>query len=125
MSKEKGNRPNEGTIGVGDGTISVSEAADKFRQGVTQNILTQELSKNPEKKKSLEVGGSAVVLEGDYAGKVLTIIKKEGAIATLQPGPGKPTFEMDEAQVFHLDDFMNAYHVALLAQQGVDVDNPQ
>ena len=101
--------------------ISRSEKAERFKKATIENIL-----RNLEQKKPFGPGDFVATLEGPHAHKGLMVVEiKENGMIKIAPAPNMPTIEINEAELFHFDDYHEAFKVALIEEQTFNPDNPQ
>ncbi|MFA5926507.1 MAG: hypothetical protein WC831_06335 [Parcubacteria group bacterium] len=101
--------------------ISSSERAMKFKKATIEDILA-----NLEKKKPFVVSDLVATIEGPYAHIGLMVVEfKEDGMVRIAPAPNTPTVEIHESKLFHIDDYHEAFKVALVEEQIFNPDNPQ
>lgn len=94
-----------------------------FAKATIESVLG---SMEREKLKSFGPGDLVTTLEGPYAHKGLMVVEKRtDGIVLILPAPHEVHVEIPHDQLFHFDDYHEAFKVALIEAQELNPNQPQ
>ena len=95
--------------------IGTSSESRMYKEEIIKTVLSR---LEAHERKPVELGNIVVTLSGPYAGTGLMLveIKADGHVR-VSPGKGLPTIDLNMSDVYHFDDYHEAFKVALVAEQ--------
>lgn len=116
MTKEKFNQ-----FVIDPKKIGKSKQAEDFKKATIKDVLEKIGEKKP-----FGPGDIVTTLDGLYAHKGLMVVEiKDDGMVRIAPEPNTPTIEIPGSDLWHFDDYHEAFKAALVEEQNINLDKPQ
>lgn len=93
--------------------IGTDEEAMQFRNAVIERVLSA-----LQERKPFGVGDIVATLHGPYAHQGMMVVEiKDNGETRVAPAPNTPTVELKADDLYHFDDYHEAFKVALIEEQ--------
>lgn len=109
------NGPKSEPVTIDTQKIAASPNGEAYIKNLTLNLLGQLESAE---RKPIKVGELAVSTNGDFPHVGLMVVEiKEDGFVRVSPAPGLATVDINAKDLYHFDDYHEAFKAALVAEQ--------